>query len=120
MDDFTQLEAWKNGLEIVKEIYVLSKKFPTEEMFGLTSQIRRSSTSILANLAEGFGKFTFPDKAAKYAIARGECLETEAHIRIAVALNFVTDDEAKGIIERLRFERKLLNGLIASSKIQRY
>lgn len=119
MKDFTQLEVWKNGLELVKEIYILSQKFPKEEIFGLTSQIRRSSTSVLANFAEGFGKFTLPDKAAKYAIARGECAETEAHIRIAVALKFVTDSEIESIINRLHFERKLLSGLIASCKLQR-
>lgn len=119
MDNFTDLKAWTVGLDLVKEVYVLTKKFPKEELFGLTSQVRRSSTSILANFAEGFGRFTFPDKAAKYIIARGECSETEAHIRVAIALHFINASEAIKTMDLILLERKLLSGLIASCKIQR-
>lgn len=119
MDNFTDLKAWTVGLELVKEIYFLTKKFPKEEMFGLTSQTRRSSTSILANLAEGFGRFTFADKAARYTISRGECSETEAHVCIAIALGFVSELECQKILELIEFERKLLSGLISASNRRR-
>lgn len=116
MSHFTDLTAWKVGLELVEEIYRLSKKFPKEEMFGLTSQIRRSSTSILANIAEGSGRFTFADKAARYTISRGECAETEAHLRIAIALHFLTSEEAQKGLSLIEREQKLLSGLITSCK----
>ena len=116
MDNFTQLQAWKVGLEIVKEIYALTKKFPRSEMYALTSQVQKSSTSVLANIAEGYGRYTFPDKAGKYIIARGECTETEAHVRIAVALGFITEKDAQSIINNIYTERRLLSGLIAACR----
>ena len=60
MKSYTDLEAWKVALDLVVEIYRITKKLPKEERYGLTSQLRRSSTSILANIAEGFGRFTYP------------------------------------------------------------
>jgi four helix bundle protein len=120
MDNFTNLAAWEVGLELVKEIYVLSKKLPKEEMFGLTSQVKRSSTSILANLAEGFGRFTFADKAARYTISRGECSETEAHVRIMIALQFVTYEESQKALLLIERERKLLSGLITACRQHRH
>lgn len=116
MHHFTQLKAWSVGLDLVKEIYYLSNMFPPDEKYGLTQQIRRSSTSILANLAEGFGRFTYPDKAAKYTIARGECSETEAHIRIAVALRFVSEQDSLKTLQLIEATGKLLSGLIAACR----
>ncbi len=116
MDHFTQLKAWTVGIELAKEIYGLSLKFPVDERYGLTQQIRKSSTSILANLAEGFGRFTYPDKAAKYTIARGECAETEAHIRIVIALRFVTEKDAEKALYLVDMEGKLLSGLITACR----
>ena len=116
MTRFTDLDAWNVGLDLVKEIYVLTKKFPKEELFGLTSQLRRSSKSILANMAEGCGRFTFADKAAKFVIARGECMETEAHIRIAIRLGFITQDESKRSLELIQHTGRLISGLISSVK----
>lgn len=119
MDHFTQLKAWTVGIELAKEIYVLSRKFPADERYGLTQQVRKSSTSILANLAEGFGRFTYPDKAAKYTIARGECAETEAHVRIAIALGFITEKDAEKALLLVDMEGKLLSGLIAACRARK-
>jgi four helix bundle protein len=116
MKHFTNLSAWSNGLNAVEEIYQLTKQFPKEELFGLTSQLKRSSTSILANIAEGFGRFTYPDKAAKYTISRGETLEAEAHILVAVRLGFVTQSEAEKSLQLLHTEYKILSGLIAACR----
>ena len=116
MKTFTDLQAWQVGLELVKEIYRLTKKFPKEELYGLTSQMRRSSVSILANIAEGFGRFTYPDKANKYTIARGECSETEAFLLIAIALGFVSTAETQKAMERTQRVGRLVSGLITSCK----
>lgn len=116
MQKFTDLHAWKTGLELVKEIYLLSRRFPKEEMYAMTAQIRRSSTSVLANIAEGFGRFTYADKANKYTIARGECTETEALLTIAVALKFITAQQASRAFDLIDQLEKMLSGLIRSSK----
>ncbi len=112
MKHFTELDAWKVGTELMQEVYRLTKKLPEEERYGLTSQLRKSSKSILANIAEGFGKHTDPDKANKYTIARGECTETEAHLRMMVALHFVTDTDAEHALSLAMKMGQLTSGMI--------
>lgn len=116
MQDFTDLQVWKTGMELVTEIYALTRKLPKEEIYGISSQLRRSSTSILANIAEGFGRFTFKDKAAKYTIARGECSEVEAFLLIIVAIGYVSEQDIRTARASVRHERKMLSGLIAACK----
>lgn len=116
MDQFIDLLAWKKGIELVKEIYNITKLLPKEELYGITSQMRRASCSILANIAEAFGRFTYRDKAAKYTIARGECSEVEAFLLIIVSLGQV---EESGIIKAMALvqdEKRLLSGLISSCR----
>ena len=104
------------GLDLVKEIYLLTKKVPKEELFGLISQMRRASTSILANIAEGFGRYTYADKANKFTIARGECNEIEAFVYVIVELKFVTSEDVKKALEFIDHEERLLSGLISSCR----
>ncbi len=116
MKHFTELRAWHTGIELVKEIYALTKKFPKEEMFGMTSQVRRSSTSILANLAEGFSRFAYADRAHKYIISRGECSETEAFLHIAISLDFLSASDCQNAMQLVENERKMISGLVAACK----
>ncbi len=116
MDSFTNLIAWKRSMDLAKEVYAITRKFPQDERFGMTAQIRRSAASILANIAEGFGRFTYPDKANKYTIARGEAAETRAFILLAVALDFLPSSEtihAQALAEEVS---RLLTGLIKSCR----
>ncbi|MDB4978519.1 MAG: ribosomal protein [Candidatus Peribacteria bacterium] len=113
MESFTNLAAWKEGMKLVKEVYRLTGKFPKEEVYGLTSQMRRSSSSVLANFAEGFSRTSTPDKAYKYTIARGECSETKAFLLIAIELGFLEPEEAKVPIELTDHVGRLLSGLIS-------
>jgi four helix bundle protein len=116
MDSYRNLEVWKVGIELVKEVYTLTTKFPKEELYGLVAQMKRASTSILANIAEGAGRYTYADKANKFIIARGECSETEAFLFIAVELNLLKISDIKRPLELIEHERKLLSGLIASCR----
>lgn len=116
MKSFRDLEAWKVALELLTEIYELTKKMPKEEQFGLTSQTRRASVSVLANIAEGFGRFTYADKANKFTIARGECNEIEAFMYATVALKFLSEIETRKALLIIEREEKLLSGLISSCK----
>jgi four helix bundle protein len=112
MKSFVDLKAWIVGLELVKEVYLLTKDFPREEQFGLTSQLRRATTSILANLAEGFSRRSAADKAYKYTIARGECTETYAFLLMSIAIGLLSNERAKHALSLVQETGRLLSGLI--------
>lgn len=112
MNSFTDLEAWKKGMDLSKSVYALTDTFPSAEKFGLTSQLRRASASVLANLAEGFSRSTSADKAHKYVIARGESAEVHALLLLAVELTFVTQKDADIPINLALETGKLMNGLV--------
>lgn len=80
---FKELEVWKRGHEIVILVYLLTKEFPKEEIFGITNQMRRAAVSITSNIAEGFGRHSYKDKAKFYAISQGSCFELENQILIS-------------------------------------
>ena len=101
-------------MALVCEIYAITKKFPRDERYGLTQQVRRSAESIIANIGEGFGRYTFADKANKYTIARGECSETETHLLVAVALKFLTEEEASKALQLVREVGRTCSGLISA------
>ncbi|MFH1444007.1 MAG: four helix bundle protein [Candidatus Peregrinibacteria bacterium] len=112
MNSFTDLRAWQVGMQLVKEIYAITASFPVSEQYGLSSQLRRASTSILANIAEGFSKRSPADKANKYTIARSECSETHAFLLICGELQFVSNTKNLLLISLVQEEGKLLSGLI--------
>jgi four helix bundle protein len=116
MSYFTQLQVWKKGLLLVVEVYRLSKSFPPEERYAMTSQIRKASTSILANVAEGASRYTFADKAAKFVIARGECAEVGAFLHVAVALKFLTISDIQIALQLQDEVTRMLSGLISGCR----
>lgn len=116
MRHFTELNAWKNGIQLAKEVHHLTKLLPSDERFGMIQQLRKCSGSILANIAEGFGRFTYPDKAAKYTISRGECSETEAHLHVAVAFEYLKQEQIEKALKLVTIEGKLLSGLISACR----
>lgn len=110
------MNIWKMGLEFVKQIYRISSEFPKEEQYGLTSQLRRSSTSILANFSEGCGRFTYKDKAAKFVIARGECAESQTFLLIAKELGFGNRQATEKALADARSIARMLSSLINSCR----
>ncbi len=116
MASFEDLHVWRMAMNVVEGIYALKKKFPPDERFGLTSQMRRSAVSIVANIAEGFGRFTYRDKARVYTIARGECTELKALLLIALRLQLAGKEEARPLLRSTDETGKMLSGLIRVSK----
>jgi four helix bundle protein len=112
MKTFTDLHAWQSGMRLTKEIYLLTKTFPKSEQYGLVSQLRRASTSIIANIAEGFSRRTSADKAHKYTISRGECSECTALLLIAIEMEYLSQEESKDALSYGEETGKLLTGLI--------
>ena len=101
-------------MELVKDVYVLTKSLPKEEQYGLTSQLRRAAVSILANLAEGFNRASDADKAHKYVISRGECAEVEALLLVTVELKYFAAAEIQNALVLSQQAGRLIWGLIRS------
>lgn len=92
MKDFRQLKIWERSHQLVLAIYKATKAFPKEELYGLTSQIRRSSMSVPTNIAEGCGRNTDADFARFLQIAMGSASETEYQLILAHDLGFLPND----------------------------
>lgn len=112
--NFYNLEAWKQGHSLVLEIYKITKNFPEEERFGITSQIRRAASSITANIAEGFARFHFKDKVRFYYQSRGSIAEVQNFLLLARDLGFVSSKVYGDMGEKANQTRQLVNGLIRS------
>jgi len=101
--NFQDLRIWQIGIEVVKDIYILTKKFPKEELYGLTSQVRRSAVSIPSNIAEGFRRYHNKEYKQFLYIALGSCAELETQIIIAKELDYITDTDKTELIEKIKY-----------------
>lgn len=113
---FTDLIAWKRVRALIVEIYRITKKFPKEEFFGLTSQIRRAVISISANLAEGFSRRTNKDKIQFYYVSLGSLSELQNYLIIAYDLGYLNKNTFDDLIKKATEISRLINGLIKSLK----
>jgi four helix bundle protein len=111
MHDFKKLIVWKKIRIFVKNIYLLTRKFPNEEKFGLTQQICRAAVSILSNIAEGSGRNTDADFAHFVDIANGSAFEVESHIYIATDLEYISQQESESILSQLEEIEKMIYNL---------
>jgi len=109
---FKDLRIWQKSIEIVSDIYILTKKFPKEELYGLTSQIRRSAISIPSNIAEGFRRYHNKEYKQFLYIALGSCAELETQIAIARMLKYITEEKETELIEKLDHICRMTSNLI--------
>lgn len=112
MRNYQTLEVWKMGMQLVKEIYLLTKFYPKEELFALTSQTKRAAVSIPSNIAEGMGRQQKKDTLYFLNIARGSIYELETHLNIALMINIIEEQAFTKTIGLVDEVVKLLNGLI--------
>jgi four helix bundle protein len=110
--NFQDLRIWQKGIEVVKDIYILTKKFPKEELYGLTSQMRRSAVSVPSNIAEGFRRYHNKEYKQFLYITMGSCAELETQIVISHELNYLNDTDKIEIIEKLKYICRMINQLI--------
>ena len=108
---FKKLIVWKRAHTLTLAIYRLSDKFPRQEMFGLTSQIRRSSASVGANIAEGYGLGSAGNYLRHLKIAVGSLAETEYHIELAHDLAYISTEDYLRLSELIREVGYLLSRL---------
>ncbi|MDD5626992.1 MAG: four helix bundle protein [Patescibacteria group bacterium] len=116
---FYDLEAWQKAYELVLEIYKITKLFPKEELFGMTSQLRRAAASIVANIAEGFARYHYKDKVKFYYQARGSVAEVQTFLLLAKDLKYIDLKICKYLGEKCNEVGKLINGLIRSIEKQK-
>ena len=88
-----ELTVWKKSLELVKEVYSLKIKLPSDEKFGLTSQVRRASVSISSNISEGASRKSKIERSRFYEIARSSLVEVDTQIEICLTLNFLNESD---------------------------
>ena len=99
--NFSDLIVWQKAHQLVLDIYRISKKFPKEETFGITSQVRRAAISIPANIAEGFARTGTKDKLRFYNIAAGSLNEVSYYILLAKDLNYTSTTELRDEVEEV-------------------
>lgn len=112
--NYQELIAWQKAMDLVEEVYTASKSFPREEIYGLTSQLRRAAVSIPSNVAEGQGRRTTPDFLRHLSIAYGSLREVETQILIATRLRYLAAEKCQDVMKIAGEVGRLLNGLMAS------
>jgi four helix bundle protein len=111
------LLAWQEGIKLVKAVYGLTKAFPRDEQFALTSQMRRAAVSIPSNIAEGAARGTQKEFAHFLTLARGSLSELETQLTISRELGYASDtSEIDALVDRVF---RLIAGLITSKKAER-
>jgi four helix bundle protein len=113
MKDFRQLKVWQKAHQITLDLYPITAKFPIEERYGLTSQIRRSSSSIGANIAEGCGKGGETEFCRFLQIASGSTSELAYHLILAKDLKYLPENVYAQFASRVDEVHKMLAALIA-------
>ncbi|MFA6080012.1 MAG: four helix bundle protein [Candidatus Gracilibacteria bacterium] len=109
--DFQKLTVWKLAFELNKDIYLITKNFPKEEIFGLTSQIRRAAISIPANISEGAGRKTPKDFYHFLSIAQGSCNEVLTMILLAEDIGYIDNETVINLIKKCDEIGKMITGL---------
>ena len=112
IQDYKELDVWRKSVALTTELYKLTSRFPDTERYGLTSQIRRATTSIAANIAEGWGRGSTGEYIQFLTVARGSLMELETHLIVACNLHFLNSDELGSVSEPVRDIGKMLNRLI--------
>ena len=107
MHNFQELKIWQKAISVAEQIYILSSRFPSEEKYGLTSQIRRSAISIPSNIAEGAGRNTNGEFKNFLGIANGSTNELCTQLIISERLKLVSEEKIKPIINDLMEIQKM-------------
>jgi len=109
---YKDLNIWKRSIEVVEDMYKITKNFPKEEIYGLASQLRRSAVSIPSNIAEGFARFHNKEYKQFLFISLGSCAELSTQIIIALRLGYLGSKEADQLLNEIDEISKMTMSLI--------
>lgn len=116
MKDFRELQVWQRSHQLTLGIYRVTKKFPKEELFGLTSQMRRASASISANIAEGCGRDGDAELKRFLNIALGSACELDYHLLLASELGYLAQVDSRPLAKEALELRRMLGAFIQKLK----
>ena len=108
---YDELIVWKKSIELVRTIYLTTKCFPREEIYGLTCQMRRAAISVASNIAEGQGRDSTSEFLHHLSYAHGSLIELETQIRIAAMLGFLASATTQALLLKTSETGRILNGL---------
>lgn len=108
---YTELQAWQKAMDFIDAVYVATAQFPKEEMYGLSSQVRRSAVSIAANIAEGCSRDSTKDFMRFVIIALGSLAETETHLMIGYRQKYITIEKLDTLLEQAAEIGRMMQGL---------
>ena len=112
MQNFRSLKVWEKAHALTLSIYKITKTFPKDELYGLTSQIRRASSSIACNIAEGTGRGSKPDFARMIQIAIGSSAEVDYQLILTRDLEYLTEDDYQNLHNMNEEIKRMLSGLL--------
>ena len=111
---YQDLVGWQKSMALVTEVYRHTKDFPPNEIYGLTSQLRRAAVSIPSNIAEGQGRLSPGEFKQFLGHAKGSVFEVETQLLIARDLGYLSDQAAQGLLDRVQEVGRILSGLLNS------
>ena len=109
---YRDLDIWKKGIELIKDVYKVTEKFPKHEVYGLVSQMRRSAISIPSNVAEGFRRYHNKEYKQFLYVTLGSCAELETQITIAKELDYVKQEIEAVLLEKLDHICRMISNLL--------
>ena len=115
---FTEMPVWQKAHKMVLNVYKLTAPFPKDEVYGLTSQMRRAALSVSGNIAEAFGRFHYPDKNKFYLNARGSLEETKNYLIISQDLGYTKTEAFQTLMDSIDDISEELNTLIKTLRIR--
>ncbi|MBP5527582.1 MAG: four helix bundle protein [Bacteroidales bacterium] len=113
---FEDIIAWQKARVFINHVYRITKAFPNEEKFGLSSQFKRAAVSIAANIAEGYKRLGREDKVRFFNYSQGSLEECRCYIYLANDFNYITEDEANRMIDEIEETSRVLNGYMNTMK----
>ena len=116
METHKDLRVWQQSIEMVTSLYLMTKAFPKDELFGLVSQMRRAAVSVPSNIAEGYARGTDREKLHFLRISSGSMSELETQLMLSLNLGYVSQKAFDELSEKLTSVWKQLNALISSLK----
>jgi len=109
---YRDLRAWQNAMELTLKIYRASTRFPRDELYGLTSQLRRAAVSVASNIAEGKGRSSDKELLQFLSRARGSVYELQTQLEVAKSLGYLSRDDGVAMGEQADDFGRMLNGMI--------
>jgi four helix bundle protein len=114
LKNYKELKVWQKAYQLCIEVYRITRNFPKEEVYGLTSQVRRAAVSVPSNIAEGYGRRTVGEYIQALYVAYGSNCELETQILLSADLGFVKDEDLDKLQKDLGDVERLLKALIRS------